>query len=88
MPFVGVGAKSWQCGGATIKGDGVDAYFQYFEITHNFLVIPYYVEGEYNDLIAGIKAKKPALDPATETCPASWLRTIIFDHEEPRKYVV
>ena len=48
-------AKSWQCGGATIKGDGVDAYFQYFEITHNFLVIPYYIEGEYNDLIAGIK---------------------------------
>lgn len=55
VPFAGVGAKSWQCGGATIKGDGVDAYFQYFEITHNFLVIPYYVEGEYNDLIAGIK---------------------------------
>ncbi|NBP67262.1 MAG: hypothetical protein EBU52_00810 [Cytophagia bacterium] len=53
--FVGVGDKSWQSGSATIKGNGTDAYYQYFTITHNFLVIPYYVEGEYSDLIAGIK---------------------------------
>jgi hypothetical protein len=53
--FVGVGDKSWQSGSATIKGNGTDAYYQYFTITHNFLVIPYYVDGEYSDLIAGIK---------------------------------
>lgn len=53
--FAGVGDKSWQSGSATIKGNGTDAYYQYFTITHNFLVIPYYVDGEYSDLIAGIK---------------------------------
>ncbi|MFZ9845349.1 MAG: hypothetical protein ACO3EW_05185, partial [Candidatus Nanopelagicaceae bacterium] len=53
--FTGVGDKSWQSGAATIKGNGTDAYYQYFTITHNFLVIPYYVDGEYSDLIAGIK---------------------------------
>jgi len=53
--FSGVGDKSWQSGSATIKGNGTDAYYQYFTITHNFLVLPYYVEGEYSDLIAGIK---------------------------------
>jgi len=48
--FEGIGAKSWQTGGATIVGNGTDAYYQYFTIVHDFLVIPYYVEGEFTDL--------------------------------------
>jgi hypothetical protein len=51
--FEGIGDKSWQSGSATIKGNGTDAYYQYFTITHNFLVIPYYVEGEFTDLQSG-----------------------------------
>ena len=49
------GGKAWQNGSMTIIGDGVDTFYQKFIITHEFKVLPHFLEGYYQDLIDNIK---------------------------------
>lgn len=55
VPLIADGLKTWQNGSASIKGNGVDTYFQKFIITHEFLLLPHYLGGQFSDLQNEIK---------------------------------
>lgn len=55
VPMIADGAKSWQNGSTTIKGNGIDTFFQKFIITHEFYLLPHYLGGQFDDIKMGTK---------------------------------
>lgn len=55
VPLLPDGLSTWQNGSATIKGAGVDTYYQYFTIAHEFIFLPSYLGGQFADLQNGLR---------------------------------